>query len=135
MEFLYATSSFSWQYLLIAIAFGLLLGLMFMNKNKVDKTKMSVLDLDEFLNTMRKGNLIDTRKAESFEAGKILGSRNYPGKSGAKNSAVRKDIPIFLYDEKGGASIEGIAKAYVKQGAVMVYTLKGGYQGYLKNKK
>ena len=54
-----------------------------------------------------------------------------PNKSGAKSSQVRKDIPIFIYDENGKRALN-IAKAYVKAGAEMVYYLKGGYQSFIK---
>ena len=128
----------SWSWLIFAAGIGLLAGLMFTNRNRWDKEKFVVLEPKEFLDTMRKGTLIDTRKEEVInEKGKIIGSRNFPGKSGATDSKVRKDIPIFIYDEKGASSLKGIAAKYIKNGAVIVYALKGGYEAYeeLKNKK
>lgn len=126
---IFALDNSTWTYLLLAIGIGLLAGLLISKRGKVDKSKIATLKKDEFYETMRKGTLIDVRKKDAYENGKILGSRNYPGKSGAKNAAVRKDLPIFIYDDRGTGSAYQIAKAYVKAGAVMVYILSGGYLG------
>lgn len=125
-------ADFDWSWLFIAVALGLLGGMFISKRNKYDKAKIAVLPKEEFFNTMRKGTLIDTRKAEEYDKGKILGAKNFPNKTGVKDSAVRKDIPIFIYDEKGGSKIYNIAKSYVKKGAVMVYILKEGYESTIK---
>lgn len=120
-----------WSWLIFAAGIGLLIGLMLTNRNRWDKDKFVTLDVKEFLDTMRKGSLIDTRKEDVVkEKGKIVGSRNFPGKSGAVEAKVRKDIPIFIYDEKGTSNLKGIAAKYIKNGAVIVYALKGGYEAY-----
>ena len=132
MNFLETT--FNWSYLLIAASVGILIALLVLRKNDYDKSKIQVLSVDDFVNTMRKGTLIDTRKHDIYEQGKILGAKNYPGASGAKDSTVRKDIPIFLYDQTG-KSAPNYAKNYAKANAVMVYILKGGYEAFLESKK
>ena len=101
--------------------------------NKVDKDKYQSLNYKDFMDMKRKGTLIDIRKKDLFEESKIVGAKNYPGKSGAKAS-VRRDIPIFIYDQDGRKA-EGAAKAYVRSGAVMVYYLKGGFKQYLNEKE
>ena len=129
---------FSWSWLIFAAGIGLLAGLMITNRNRWDKEKFVVLDTKEFLDTMRKGTLIDVRKEEEInKTGKIVGSRHFPGKSGATDARVRKDIPIFIYDQKGSSSLKGIAAKYIKNNAVIVYAMKGGYEAYeqLKSKK
>ncbi len=126
-------SNFNWLYILIASTVGILIALLVMRRNDFDKSKIQQLSIDDFVNTMRKGTLIDARKHDLFEQGKILGARNYPGSSGAKDSTVRKDIPIFLYDQNGKQAYS-YAKSYAKQNAVMVYILKGGYEAYLESK-
>lgn len=135
MLIMLAESSFNWTYILMAITAGLLVSMLFLRRGNIDKTKISELSVDDFLNTMRKGTLVDTRKAELVEEGKILGAKSFPKKSGAGDSQIRKDIPIFLYDQNG-KNVYSYAKSYVKNGAVMVYTLKGGYIEYMnKNNK
>ena len=132
--FLTILATFNWSWLIIAAGLGIMLGLLVSNRNKWDKTKLSVLNIEDFLNTMRKGSLIDVRKPEEFEKGKIVGARNFPRKSGATDGRVRKDLPIFIYDEAGSSSMRGIGAKYIKKGAVQVYILKGGYKAYLENK-
>ncbi len=126
---IYAQFDFLW--LGIALVGGLLLGSLFSSNKKVDMSKIAGLSKKDFLDTKRMGTLVDVRNEKLFEDGKIVGAKNLPNKSGAKSSQVRKDIPIFIYDENGKRALN-IAKAYVKAGAEMVYYLKGGYQSFIK---
>lgn len=132
-----ADTTFNWTWIMMAGAIGLLLALLIMNRNKWDKEKLAMLDVKDFVEMMRKGSLIDTRKEEEIAAtGKIIGSRNFPGKTGASEAKVRKDLPIFLYDQNGSTSkMKSIGAKYIKNGAVMVYILKGGYQSFLEYKE
>src|SRR5574344_375203 len=109
-------STFQWQYLFIAVAIGLLFGMILSKRGKIDKGTMSSLFLDEFLSTMRKGTLVVCRKEDAYKKGKITVARNYPGRSGVKTSSLRKDVPSFIYDDQGGSHIEGIAKSYIRGG-------------------
>jgi len=129
-------STFNWSYLFIAVAIGLLFGLIISKNKQFDKSRLQFLDVKEFADTMRKGTLVDIRSEKEFDIDKIIGAKNFKGKSGASSSAVRKDIPIFLYDEKG-SKVNSCAKSYVRKGAVMVYMLKGGFEAYkaYKDKK
>ena len=127
-------ANFNPTFLFLAITLGLLMGLILTKNGKVDKSKIAVLDYKEFMETKRKGTLVDIRRKDDFEKEKIVGAKNMPGRSGAKDSTIRKDIPIFIYDENGRNSYS-VAKAYVKAGACMVYCLKNGYQSYANEKK
>ena len=121
----------TWYWMILAIGIGFLVMLLLSKRNKWDKDKLATLDTQEFLDTMRKGSLIDVRKeSEINETGKIVGSRNFPGASGANDAKVRKDLPIFLYDQSGSNRLKSIAAKYIRNGAVMVYILKGGYEEY-----
>ncbi len=121
----------TWYWMILAIGIGFLVMLLLSKRNRWDKDRLAYLDTQEFLDTMRKGSLVDTRKEEDIEkTGKIVGSRNFPGASGARDAKVRKDLPIFLYDQAGSNRLKGIAAKYIKNGAVMVYVLKGGYEEY-----
>ena len=124
---------FNWGLLALAIA---LLATMLITKNsKWDKNKLAVLEIKDFISTMRKGSLIDVRKESEVEKGKIVGARNFPGSSGAGDAKVRKDLPIFLYDDTGSSKMKSIASKYIKNGAVMVYVLRGGYNAYKEYKE
>ena len=46
------------------------------------------------MDTKRKGTLIDCRKEKDFNESKIVGAKNYPGRSGAKSGQIRRDIPF-----------------------------------------
>ena len=124
---IYAQFDFLW--LGIAVVGGLLIGSLLSNNKKVDMSKIAGLSKKDFLDTKRKGTLVDVRNEQLYENGKIVGAKNLPKKSGAKSSLVRKDIPIFIYDQDGKKALN-IAKANVKAGAEMVYYLKGGYIEY-----
>ena len=134
MSIIFADSQFNPTYLFIAILLGLLLGLVLTKNGKIDKTKIQGLDVKEFLDTKRKGTLVDCRKAQEFENGKIVGAKNYKGTSGAGSGQIRRDIPVFIYDTDGKRAY-GIAKKYVRSGCVMVYYMKGGYNAYINNKE
>ena len=131
---LLADSSFNPIYLIVAILLGLFVGLLIAKNGKIDKTKIQGLNVKDFLDTKRKGTLVDCRKEELFKENKIVGAKNFPGKSGAKTSQVRKDIPIFIYDQNGKKAYS-IAKKYVKYDAVMVYYMIGGFEEYTKSKE
>ncbi len=85
---------------------------------------------EEFKEIMRKGQIIDVREKDVFDAGHILGARSisYSTFKQAHNS-LRKDLPIFLYDQKKTLSIRS-ANILRKNGYTDVYILKGGYNGW-----
>jgi len=127
---MFYASNFNLSYMLLAIMIGLLLGLMLTKRGKFDKEKVSGLKRKDFLDMKRKGTLIDCRSEEEFNESKMSGAKNFKGKSGAKSGAIRKDIPVFIYD-KNGKRAYSIAKSYAMNGYVMIYYLEGGYQAYL----
>ncbi len=127
-------TQFNPTYLFLAITIGLLVGLFLTKRGKVDKTKIQGLDVKEFMDTKRKGTLVDIRNAKAFELEKLVGAKNFPGGSGARSGMIRKDIPIFIYDQNGKSAYR-VAKSYVRNGAIMVYYMKGGYDAYKGEKK
>ena len=127
-------TKFNPTYLFLAITIGLLLGLLLTKRGKVDKTKIQGLDVKEFMDTKRKGTLVDIRNAKSYEVEKLVGAKNCPSASGARSGLIRKDIPIFIYDQNGKSAYR-VAKSYVRSGAIMVYFMKGGYDAYKGEKK
>jgi len=127
------------SFIFIILLFFLLIFSM-TGRNKIDKSRIKKLPKKEFLDTKRMGTLVDIRKDKTADETKMVGAKLFPGKSGAKDSRIRKDIPIFIYDQNGKKAYS-VAKEYVKNGATMVYYLDGGLNNYLgidpkaKNKK
>lgn len=97
-----------------------------------------VIPADEFKSMIQKGQLIDVRDKDSFNAGHIMGARNLPYETWKMHEDVlRKDQPILLYDHKKSLSVRA-ANRLRKKGYTNIYILKGGYdnwEGKTKKKK
>lgn len=119
-----------WTSILIAIVLGLGLGwLMTRNKNN-DFTNIHVITKEEFIKNMRRGQLVDMRKADVFETDKIKGARNFkPSVLNSKYSKLRKDLPVYLYCDNGKKS-KRTAKKLIKNEYKAVYVLEGGFVNY-----
>ncbi|EGO8791769.1 rhodanese-like domain-containing protein [Enterococcus faecalis] len=94
------------------------------------KRSAKMLTEEEFKETMRKAQVIDVREKDTFDAGHILGARSMPY-SMLKTTigSLRKDQPIYLYDQKKALSIRA-ANLLRKNGYTDIYILKGGYDGW-----
>lgn len=115
-----------WTDFLYATILGLALGWVLTRFGKVNKDVIHVISKDDFYNNMRKGQLIDVRKNDEFEASKIKGARNFSRSSlTAKNPKIRKDQSVYLYCNNGRKSMS-IAKAMSKNGFSAIYVLEGG---------
>jgi len=125
LDSFFNSSSFIFILLLV-----LLLVFSMSGRKRIDKSRIKKLPKKEFLDTKRMGTLVDVRKDKTADETKMVGARLFPGKSGAKDARIRKDIPIFIYDQNGKRAYS-VAKAYVKEGATMVYYLDGGLNNYL----
>lgn len=95
------------------------------------------LSEEEFKKDLRKVQLIDLREKEKYEHGHIMGARNIPMMNfSMKMQSLRKDTPIYLYDQTGRLSIRA-AKMLKKKGYTDVYMLKNGiskWTGKIKSK-
>ncbi|MFV0557525.1 MAG: rhodanese-like domain-containing protein [Enterococcus sp.] len=114
------------------ILFSILLALLLNEAYLRIQTKRSVkiLTEEEFKENMRKAQVIDVREKADFDGGHILGARNIPYSVLANSIAsIRKDQPVYLYDQKRTLSIRAAIKLK-KQGYKELYMLKGGYQGW-----
>lgn len=117
--------NFSWPILIIAILLGLVIGLWIVMR-KESKKSVTTLTEVEFTEQMRKGQLVDLRKKEEFDAGHINGARNIPFAILTRNPGkLRKDLPVFLYCEKGKVSKRAALVLYGK-GYEQIYQLEGG---------
>lgn len=119
-----------WTSILIAIVLGLSLGwLMTRNKN-TDFTNIHVITKEEFLKNMRRGQLIDMRKKDIFEADKIKGARNFKiSVLTSKYSKIRKDLPVYLYCGNGKKSKKA-AKKLIRSEYKTIYILEDGFANY-----
>lgn len=94
------------------------------------KRSAKVLTEEEFKEGMRKAQVIDVREKNEFDSGHILGARNIPYSVLTNSySSIRKDQPIYIYDQKRSMSIRAVNKLR-KQGFQDMYVLKGGYQDW-----
>ena len=114
-----------WRLLIIAIILGIILGLFIM---MCRESKKAVVNLSEkeFVENMRKGQLVDLRKKEEFDQGHINGARNIPFVMLTRNPGkLRRDLPIYLYCEKGKICKRAALVLYGK-GYENIYQLEGG---------
>ncbi|API89569.1 sulfurtransferase [Marinilactibacillus sp. 15R] len=102
------------------------------------KNAATIVSKEEFKENMRKAQVVDVRGKDEFDAGHILGARNLPYlQMKQRANELRKDQPIYLYDEKKTLSARS-AIILKKQGYQNLYILKGGYadwDGKIKRKK
>ncbi|SDK54563.1 rhodanese-like domain-containing protein [Lacicoccus qingdaonensis] len=123
-------------WLIILIVLVVLIALLLIN-GLLNMRNVKALPEDEFKQDMRKVQLVDLREKEKFEHGHILGARNIPMMNlSIKMGSLRKDKPIYLYDQTGRLSIRA-AKMLKKKGYTDVYMLKNGiskWTGKIKSK-
>ncbi|AQP53185.1 sulfurtransferase [Vagococcus penaei] len=103
------------------------------------KASAKYITQEELQENMRKGQLIDVREKEEFNRGHILGARSVPYTIARAHkeylTAIRKDSPVYLYDNKKVFSIN-MASLLKKEGYTDIYVLKGGYSNWTgKTKK
>ncbi|MFC6346730.1 rhodanese-like domain-containing protein [Vagococcus carniphilus] len=103
------------------------------------KRTAKMLTQEEFQESMRNAQVIDVREKEDFNRGHILGARSVPYTISKAHkeylTAIRKDKPIYLYDNKVAMAIY-MAKLLKKEGFTDIYILKDGYSGWTgKTKK
>ena len=101
------------------------------------KKSAKVIDQEEFTAGMKKAKVINVSEKDYFDAGHILGARNFPYVTLKQSfTGLRKDIPIYIYDQRKSLSIR-TANYLRKQGYTELYILKGGYakwSGKIKKK-
>ena len=115
----------AWRLLIIAIILGIILGLFIMMRRESKKAVVNLSE-KEFVENMRKGQLVDLRKKEEFDQGHINGARNIPFVMLTRNPGkLRRDLPIYLYCEKGKVCKRAALVLYGK-GYENIYQLEGG---------
>ncbi|KRL38645.1 rhodanese-like domain-containing protein [Liquorilactobacillus uvarum] len=87
-----------------------------------------IVESDEFQQGMHRGQLIDLREKDSFNAGHIMGARNVPfGQFRIMKNSIRKDMPVYLYDQGKSLSTRIAIKLH-KDGYKDIYILKSGFE-------
>jgi rhodanese-related sulfurtransferase len=87
-----------------------------------------LLENDDFRAGMHKAQIIDLREKSNFDSGHILGARNMPfSQFKVFKGSLRKDMPIYLYDQGKALSIRAAAQLY-KLGYRKLYILKDGFE-------
>ena len=112
-----------------------ILGLLIINheiKSHFSPTKN--INCDDLINAMNnsKALLIDMRNAEEFEAGHIVGAKNYSLDDLANLDVSVADDAIITYANDEKAAIQA-ADLIVKQGAKEVFYLEGGLSSWTDN--
>ncbi|MBO0477100.1 rhodanese-like domain-containing protein [Vagococcus sp. DIV0080] len=121
------------------LTIGVLYGLNRLYLFLLRKSAAKVATQEEFQENMRNVQIIDVREKEDFNRGHILGARSVPYTISKAHkeylTAIRKDKPIYLYDNKQTMAIY-MARMLKKQGFTDIYILKEGYSGWTgKTKK
>lgn len=94
------------------------------------KVSATTLEAEDFRSGMRKAQVIDLREKEEFRGGHILGARNMPYTVfKSMIPSIRKDQPIYLYDQKRTLSVRAAYKLK-RAGFENIYILKGGFQNW-----
>ena len=86
-----------------------------------------LIDEETFRQGMRKAQVIDVREKKDFDAGHILGARSIPYSTlRAYYQQLRKDLPIYLYDQ--GKEMSSRSAIFLKKkGYTQLFILKTGY--------
>ncbi len=116
--------------LLLAVVIGLGLGWLLVRNKNTDYSRMHIINRNDFVQNMRKGQLIDVRKKDDFEVDKIKGARNFKMRDlGQKYSPLRKDQAVYVYCDNGRKS-KRAAKKLIRKEFKVVYVLDGGFTSY-----
>jgi rhodanese-related sulfurtransferase len=121
--------------IIIAVVGGIIVGYIVIRFMNIDRSKIHVLSVEDFTSNMRKGQLVDVRKADKYEENKIKGARNFKKRQiTGKYSKLRKDQSVYLYCQNGRKSMR-IAKAMSRDSYSDIYVLSGGLNSYLETHK
>ena len=114
----------------IPIVLGLWIGWLLTRRKRqaIMQTERHLIHYETFKQNMRKGQLVDIRKKEAFEADRIKGARNFSVSylKSKRQTQIRKDKPLFLYCQNGRKSYRA-AKKLTKRGFRSIYVLEGGF--------
>lgn len=127
-----------WKINIVLIAVIVLFGLYELIVRIMMRRSAKIITQEEFQAGMRKAQIVDVRERDEFNAKHILGARSFPFSMLKETySSLRKDQPIYLYDQNKAVSARA-ANLLRKKGYTNLFILKGGMQewtGKVKQKK
>lgn len=90
------------------------------------RTSAKIVTQEEMLQSGKGIQIIDVREKDEFNRKHILGARNIPYTQFKQlYMQIRKDQPIYLYDQYGFTAGRAAAKLK-RQGYTQIFLLKGG---------
>jgi len=114
------------QYVLLVVLVAIIV--YFIVSRLMQRRYLKTLSEEEFRNGYRKAQLIDVREPDEFKGGHILGARNIPmSQIKMRLAEIRKDKPVYLYDQNGARSAR-TAALLKKKGYQDLNQLKGGFK-------
>lgn len=114
------------QYVLLVVLVAIIV--YFIVSRLRQRRYLKTLSEEEFRNGYRKAQLIDVREPDEFKGGHILGARNIPmSQIKMRLAEIRKDKPVYLYDQNGARSAR-TAALLKKKGYQDLNQLKGGFK-------
>jgi len=118
----------NWYTWVLAIVVGAGLGILMNRSKSTNKSAIHVISKKDFYDNMRKGQLIDIRKKDEFEADKIKGARNFkPNQITSKYTKIRKDQSVYMYCKNGKKS-KRLANKMSRNGHTAIYILENGFE-------
>jgi len=124
-------SEINWE-VIIPVSIVLMLATFFIFfRGQVNKSAV-LIDEEEFSKNLRKGQLIDLRKKDEYEAGHINGARHIPMATLNRSlGKIRKDLPVYLYCANEKVS-KRATLLLASKGYDVVFCLKGGIGSWTK---
>ena len=123
-----------WAQYALPIILGLVIGVLVLLYRNNDYSSIKIISKKDFVNNMRRGQLVDVRKKEDFDKDKISGARNFRvAQIATEKSKLRKDLSTFIYCENGRKS-HRVAKKMTRKGFRNIYVLGKGFNGYKETK-
>ncbi|WP_017755749.1 rhodanese-like domain-containing protein [Calidifontibacillus oryziterrae] len=116
------------EFLIALILTIIVIAIYYFGTSLYQKRYLKTLTEEDFKAGYRKAQIIDVREPSEFENGHILGARNIPlSQLYARKMEIRKDMPVYLYDQTGFRSARAAAICK-KFGCKDISHLKGGFK-------
>ena len=124
-------SGLNWEMIIPIVIIVILATFFAFFRGQINKNAV-LIDEEELSKNLRKGQLIDLRKKDEYEAGHINGARHIPFATLNRSlGKIRKDLPVYLYCDNEKVS-KRAALLLASKGYNLVFCLKGGIGNWTK---